>query len=550
MRAHVVLHAARGRSNARIARETGLHLDTVRTWRGRFAEQGLAGLADHRRSGRPASFTPLQVAEAKAMACQLPAETGVPLSRWSCPELAAELTARGITDSVSASTVRRWLREDVLKPWQCRSWIFIRDPSFRAKAQRVLDLYARTFEGVPLGEDEYVISSDEKTSVQARCRCHPTLAPGRARAMRVNHEYGRGGALAYLAAYDVHQAKVFGRCEPKTGIVPFMDLVEQVMTQEPYASARRVFWIVDNGSSHRGKKAIDRLTAAFPNAVMVHTPVHASWTNQIEIFFSIVQRVRRPPQRHGTAVPVEVHHLRPGRSAGPARPTHTRRPTRRILRRPGSLINSRRTFGADHLVTTWHHPFWDATHHHWTDAHNLTPGTKLRQADGTTVVIRGVRNFHQHTTTYDLTVGTLHTYYVLAGATPVLVHNCNGGTTVYRGAAEISGETGELNPAFDDAVEGIARPRGGTSSPELHQLGHTDSEYTSWTTSEAAAIRAATKGGGNGVVLKGSVPPGRFHIHPNDEPWGDSDLRGAFEVIIQGEMRGTPRAVWPGAGGS
>ncbi|WP_406152851.1 IS630 family transposase [Streptomyces sp. NBC_01023] len=290
VRAQVVLHAARGRSNARIARETGLHLDTARAWRGRFAAGGLPALADRKRSGRPARFTPVQVAEAKALACQLPAETGVPLSRWSCPELAAELTARGITDSVSASTVRRWLREDALKPWQYRSWIFIRAPNFRAKAQRVLDLYARTFEGVPLGEDEYVVSSDEKTSVQARCRCHPTLAPGRARAMRVNHEYGRGGALAYLAAYDVHQAKVFGRCEPKTGIMPFMALVEQVMTTEPYASAKRVFWVVDNGSSHRGQRAIDRLASRFPNAVMVHTPVHASWTNQIEIFFSIVQR--------------------------------------------------------------------------------------------------------------------------------------------------------------------------------------------------------------------------------------------------------------------
>ncbi|MFJ3934638.1 transposase [Streptomyces sp. NPDC090029] len=161
---------------------------------------------------------------------------------------------------------------------------------FRPKARRVLDLYARTFDGVALGKDEYVISADEKTSIQARCRCHPTLAPGRARAMRVNHTYGRGGALAYLAAYDVHAAKVFGRTEPTTGITPFMNLVAQVMTQEPYASAKRVFWIVDNGSSHRGKKAADRLTAPFPNAVMVHTPEHASWLNQIEIYFSVVQR--------------------------------------------------------------------------------------------------------------------------------------------------------------------------------------------------------------------------------------------------------------------
>ena len=290
VRAQVVLHAARGRSNARITRETGLHLDTVRCWRGRFAEHGLGGLTDRDRSGRPPSFTPLQVAQVKALACQLPAESGVPLSRWSIPELAREVAARAIACSVSVSTVRRWLAQDAIKPWQHQSWIFITDPDFRPKAERVLDLYARTWQGQALGKDEYVISADEKTSIQARCRCHPTLAPGKARAMRVNHTYGRGGALAYLAAYDVHRAKVFGRTEPTTGIVPFMNLVTQVMSQEPYASAKRVFWIVDNGSSHRGKKAADRLTSRFPNAVMVHTPVHASWLNQVEIYFSVVQR--------------------------------------------------------------------------------------------------------------------------------------------------------------------------------------------------------------------------------------------------------------------
>jgi transposase len=289
-RAQIVLHAARGRSNARIARETGLHVDTIRTWRGRFAEGGLSALADRGRSGRPPSFTALQLAEVTALACRLPAETGVPLSRWSCPELAREAIERGIVAFVSASTVHRWLTQHALKPWQYRSWIFITDPDFRVKAARVLDLYARTWQGAPLGQDEYVISADEKTSIQARCRCHPTLAPGQARAMRVNHTYSRGGALAYLAAYDVHRAHVFGRTEPRTGIDPFMALVTQVMSQEPYASATRVFWIVDNGSSHRGQKAVSRLTRAFPNAVMVHTPVHASWTNQIEIYFSIVQR--------------------------------------------------------------------------------------------------------------------------------------------------------------------------------------------------------------------------------------------------------------------
>ena len=152
----------------------------------------------------------------------------------------------------------------------------------------MLDLYDRTWDGEPLGAGDYVISADEKTPIQARC--HPTLPAGKARQIRVNHDYHRRGAVAYLAAYDVHRGKVFGRCENTTGIEPFRRLVHQVMTAEPYAPADRVFWIVDNGSSHRGQAAIDRLTEHYPNVIMVHTPVHASWLNQIEIYFSIVQR--------------------------------------------------------------------------------------------------------------------------------------------------------------------------------------------------------------------------------------------------------------------
>jgi hypothetical protein len=98
------------------------------------------------------------------------------------------------------------------------------------------------------------------------------------------------GTLAYLAAYDVHRAQVIAHCAPTTGIEPFTALVTKVMTREPYASARRVFWIVDNGSSHRGWTAAARLADAFSNAVMIHTPVHASWLNQIEIYFSVIQR--------------------------------------------------------------------------------------------------------------------------------------------------------------------------------------------------------------------------------------------------------------------
>ncbi len=192
--------------------------------------------------------------------------------------------------AISGTTIWRWLAEDAIRPWSHRSWIFPRAPDFEARAARVLDLYARQWQGEPLDADDYVISADEKTSIQARCRCHPTLAPAASRAMRVEHEYERGGALAYFAAWDVHQAKLFGRCAPTTGIAPFKRLVAQVMGSEPYASAKRVFWVVDNGSSHRGAASVRRLAADWPRAQLVHTPVHSSWLNQVEIYLSIVQR--------------------------------------------------------------------------------------------------------------------------------------------------------------------------------------------------------------------------------------------------------------------
>lgn len=241
-------------------------------------------------------FTSVEVAGVKALACSEPSDHGLPLTRWSATELAAQATAQGLIRtkpcgrSVSATTVRRWLAADVIKPWQHRSWIFPRDPDFATKAARVLDLYARTWNGRDLGEDEYVISADEKSQLQALHRRHRGQPPGPGRARRVEFEYTRGGTLAYMGAYDVHHAKVFGQIAPKTGIEPFANLVDEVMSTEPYASAKRVFWVVDNGSSHNGWRSILRMEQAHPNARLVHLPVHASWLNQIEIYFSILQR--------------------------------------------------------------------------------------------------------------------------------------------------------------------------------------------------------------------------------------------------------------------
>jgi len=152
-RARIVLPAAAGWTNTKIASRVGVCVDTVRKWRHRWwVQPGTASLGDAKRSGRPPSFTPVQVAGVKALTCQPPEASGVPLSRWSCPDLAAQVVADGIAESVSTSTVRRWLAEDAMNPWQYQSWIFITDPNFAA---------------------------DEKTSIQARCRCHPCLPQAR-----------------------------------------------------------------------------------------------------------------------------------------------------------------------------------------------------------------------------------------------------------------------------------------------------------------------------------------------------------------------------------
>jgi hypothetical protein len=202
--------------------------------------------------------------QVKALACELPSQFGLPLSRWSLAELNEQVCQSGLVAKISDSTLWRWLHEDAIRPWFHRCWIFPRDPQFAAKAGRLLDLYQRVWQGQPLQADEFVISADEKTSIQARARIHPTQAPQPGQPMKVEHEYERRGALTYLAALDVHRAKLFGHCEPQNGIVAFDRLVDRVMNQPPYAQARRVFWIVDNGSSHRGTASVQRLQQRYP----------------------------------------------------------------------------------------------------------------------------------------------------------------------------------------------------------------------------------------------------------------------------------------------
>jgi hypothetical protein len=217
------------------------------------------------------------------------AETRQPLSRQSLAEVTAR-TRHALGKPISRSTVWRMLDTDAIKPWRYKYWIFPRDLRCAEKAGPLLALYAGLGQGQPLGPKDSMLSADEKTSIHARIRCPPALPPAPGRPAYIENAYQRGGALPYLAAWDVRRGDVMGRCEPKTGIAPVGRLVNQGLAEAPYRSGERLFWIVDNGSSHRGAAAKKRLRQVDSRIILVHTPVHASGLNQGEISFSIIQR--------------------------------------------------------------------------------------------------------------------------------------------------------------------------------------------------------------------------------------------------------------------
>jgi hypothetical protein len=234
-------------------------------------------------------FPPLDRAIVTSIACDVVARTGNPLSRQSTTDLAERVRGE-LNKPISRSTVWRILDEDAIKPWQYEHWIFPRAADFFEKAAVVLDLYEGYWQGERVDPFDRIISSDEKTSIQARIRRHPSLGPAPGRRRRVEAEYGRGGAFQYPAAWDVQEGLVMGQCEAKTGIEPFGRLVERVMGRPEYAAADRVFWVVDNGSSHRGAASVRRMSRAHRNAILVHLPVHASWLNQVEVYFALLQK--------------------------------------------------------------------------------------------------------------------------------------------------------------------------------------------------------------------------------------------------------------------
>jgi transposase len=284
-----------------IAERLDIHPDTVIFWRQRFVEGQQRGqpiqerLTDLPRSGRPSKFSAEQIAEIKAVACAKPAELKLPLSRFSLAEIGFWIQQAQVVPAISASSLWRLLHQAAIRPWYYRGWLFPRDPDFAAKAGPILDLYQRCWRGQALGADEFVICADEKSGLQMLQRMHDTLPPAPGQPGRYDFEYVRHGTLAYLAALDVFSGHVFGRIDDTTGMGPFGLLVDLVMQQEPYHSARRVFWIVDGGPSHHPNTTSYRLRAHYLNIVVWHAPTHASWLNQIEIYFSILQRKALTP---------------------------------------------------------------------------------------------------------------------------------------------------------------------------------------------------------------------------------------------------------------
>jgi transposase len=223
------------------------------------------------------------------LACERPDMLGRSLSQWDCAELARQLVAEGIVEDISAATIRRILAAHQLKPWCHHLWLYPkqpRDAAFYATVAELIDLYTR-----PLRDDERVLSMDEKTSLQPRPRLHPTqpAQPGNL-PNRHEHEYTRAGAVNLFAAFDTRSGQVFGQCyarKRQQECMAFLDHVDAEIDQK----IRTIHLVCDNVSTHHGQ-AVQKWIATHPRFVLHFTPVHCSWMNQVEQWFSILQRKR------------------------------------------------------------------------------------------------------------------------------------------------------------------------------------------------------------------------------------------------------------------
>ena len=250
------------------------------------------------------AFPPKEVTTVKALACDRPRpEKGSPLSRFSVEDIRVRAATQGI--GMSYSTVWRCLHQAALRPWFQRQWLFPTDPLLAEKAAPILDLYHRLWEGKPLGPKDYVLCADEMTGVQALRRLHQGLGPAAKRDSRREFEYERGGTLCYTALLDVFSGRVCGETSTGNGIEPFHKALAKCLKQRHYQQAERIFLIVDNGCAHHPSTSPARIQAQFPQVTTLHLPVHSSWLNQVELFFSIVHRKVLTPANFSSLAELE-----------------------------------------------------------------------------------------------------------------------------------------------------------------------------------------------------------------------------------------------------
>jgi transposase len=283
VRAQIVLLGAAGRTNAEIARQLGCEVKTVRKWRGRFAARPvIPSLEDEERTGRPPSIPVLARLELVKLAC-----SPLPLSRAPFRQL---WTAEALRDALRRTTrfvmsvteVRRTLRDEEIRPHRMRVWLHSPDPEFAPKVRRICNLYRAT-----PAPDEVVLCVDEKTGMQALQRKHPSKPPSVGRAGRYEFEYLRRGTRTLIAAFNPHTGEIFGRCFRRRRACDLMRFMKAVAQRYP---RKRITIVWDNLNIHAGAPwdAFNRRHGS--RFRFVYTPIHASWVNQVEIWFSILAR--------------------------------------------------------------------------------------------------------------------------------------------------------------------------------------------------------------------------------------------------------------------